>query len=315
MMDQVQLHNSVAALRQAMRDAWSTASDYDTYLCSSTGEPQVYENRLLRQVHDLFVRVAFLLEALQLPSLLAEFKAGFERFRHAEELDLATDEFGNPYPLALEYLAAYVSPLAAAISPPSESLDDLPRLERILEGTPKLIYDRGIIPSSEVDVRREIYSFLLHVFPDTVREIPIAQVSKTYKPDIGVRRLKAAVEYKFADSEEKAKRVIGGIYEDIYGYGGSSDWTTFYAVIYMTRPFLTRYQIEAEWQLTGVPHNWKPILVIGEGSKKSQHGKGGVQGGAPMKARPEHKTSAKTANTADRADGIRKRRGSRRSSA
>jgi hypothetical protein len=285
-----------------MREAWSTASEYEAHLCSSTGEPEVYEKRLLRQVHGLFVRVAFLLEALQLSSLLAEFKAGFERFREAEEVDLTLDEFGNPYPQALEYLAAYVSPLAAATSPQSESLDDLPRLERILEGTPKLIYDRNIIPSSEADVRREIYSFLLHVFPGTVREVPIAQVSKTYKPDIGVPSLKAAVEYKFADSEEEAKRVIGGIYEDIHGYGGSSDWTRFYAVIYMTSHFLTRYQVEAEWQMTGVPHNWKPIIVTGAGSKKRRYGKDEVLGRASRKLSSQHKIKTKAANTADQVD-------------
>jgi hypothetical protein len=48
-MEQLQLHNAVAALGQAMGDAWSTASEYDAHLCSSAGEPEVYESRLLQQ--------------------------------------------------------------------------------------------------------------------------------------------------------------------------------------------------------------------------------------------------------------------------
>lgn len=129
MREQLQLHNAVADLRQAMRDAWATASEYEAALCSRPSEPEVYENRLLQQVQGLYIHVAFLVEALQLPALLAEFKAGFERFRRAKRVELAVDELGNPYPLALEYLATYISPLAAATSNPSQSLDELPRLD------------------------------------------------------------------------------------------------------------------------------------------------------------------------------------------
>jgi len=45
------------------------------------------------------------------------------------------------------------------------------------------------------------------------------------------------------------------------------DWSTFYAVIYMTDQFLTRHQVEAEWRMTGVPHTWRPILVTGRGHR------------------------------------------------
>lgn len=141
-------------------------------------------------------------------------------------------------------------------------------LEQFLRGTPKILSDRKIEPNNESEVRNEVYKTLIHVFPDTVREIPIAKVSKTYKPDIGVKRLKSAIEYKFADSEIEAKTVIGGIFEDIKGYEGSEDWTTFYAVIYMTDYFMTQDQVEAEFKLSKVPHNWKPIVVFGKGKRK-----------------------------------------------
>lgn len=140
-------------------------------------------------------------------------------------------------------------------------------LEQILRGTPKMLTDRKIEPSNEAEVRIEVYNTLIHVFPDTVREIPISKVSKIYKPDIGVKRLKSAIEYKFVDSEHEAKTAIGGIFEDINGYEGSDDWTTFYAVIYMTDNFMTQDQIVADFKLSKVPHHWKPIIVFGKGNR------------------------------------------------
>ncbi|WP_437648391.1 hypothetical protein [Sorangium sp. So ce362] len=141
-------------------------------------------------------------------------------------------------------------------------------LERILEGTGKVLADRGVLPEKEQQVRDTIYSILLHVFPGTVREVPIAQVSKTYRPDIGIRNLKTAIEYKFAQSAADLRTQIGGVYEDIKGYAGSADWTEFIAVFYATEHWLTRHQIDAEWELVGVPHNWKPILVVAPAAPK-----------------------------------------------
>jgi hypothetical protein len=82
-----------------------------------------------------------------------------------------------------------------------------------------------------------------------------------------VRSLKAAVEYKFVTSEQEARSALGQIYEDIYGYAGSADWTRFCAVIYMTDAFLTQAQVDAEWQLTDVPHCWEDeeCALIGGG--------------------------------------------------
>jgi hypothetical protein len=82
------------------------------------------------------------------------------------------------------------------------ALTELDRLERMLEGTAKLIHDGKLLPEKEADIKNEMCRFLIHWFPHTVREVPIAQVSKVYRPEIGIRDLKAAIEYKFADSEE-----------------------------------------------------------------------------------------------------------------
>lgn len=76
------------------------------------------------------------------------------------------------------------------------------------------------------------------------------------------------MEYKFVDSAEEAKTVIGGVFEDIQGYAGSEDWKFFYAVIYMTDNYLTIDQVHAEFELSQVPHNWMPIVIFGKGKRK-----------------------------------------------
>ena len=94
-------------------------------------------------------------------------------------------------------------------------------------------------------------------------------MSKAYKPDIGIRSLKAAVEYKFVATEADARRVIGEVFEDVHGYGGSEDWKHFYAVFYVTDAFFTPAQVEAEFRMSKVDRSWKPLLVSGKGRRKS----------------------------------------------
>lgn len=143
-------------------------------------------------------------------------------------------------------------------------------LERVLSSTGKIILDREIIPSNESMVQKAVYDVLIHIFPDTIKEFSIPKVSKNYVPDIGIKSLKTAIEYKFIDNKNDVKKAIGGVYEDILGYEGTLDWNTFYAVFYMTKPFLTLEQIKAEFQDSKAPIHWKPILVIGDGERKTK---------------------------------------------
>jgi hypothetical protein len=59
--------------------------------------------------------------------------------------------------------------------------------------------------------------------------------------------------------ENLNKEFTRNIFEDIQGYAGSEDWKTFYAVIYQTDHFMTQAQIDEEFKLSKVDHNWKPI--------------------------------------------------------
>lgn len=263
----MELESIVTKIDETVREAWVTFGYYEQTLMSSKSDSEIYGERLASQILGLYIQVAFALEALQLSSLLLEFKTGFEQYRK-KLAAISMTYLGDPYPSALDYIEDFILPLRAAVGRRSDPIDGLQQLERILLGTPKIIRDQGIRPEKESDVRNAVYGLLLHPYPDTVRDVPIAKVSKTYKPDIGIRSLKAAVEYKFVATEADARRVIGEVFEDVNGYAGSDDWKHFYAVFYITAAFLTPAQVEAEFNLSNVDKSWKPLLVSGEGRRK-----------------------------------------------
>lgn len=227
------------------------------------------ETKLSFYIDRAILKLKFAFEYLHLKKLykelvseLSKYETPHDEFEHISYIGI----FTNPVvDIVQKYVDAICSQLAPEEKLKSKIEEDNSLLERILIGTPKLISDNKVEPGNEAEIRNLVYRLLIHVFPDTVREIPISKVSKTYKPDIGVRKLKAAVEYKFANSLEEIKKSIGGIFEDIQGYGGSEDWKMFYAVIYQTDHFLIQSQLEEEFRLSNVPHNWKPILVYGKG--------------------------------------------------
>ncbi|QXP55184.1 hypothetical protein H0I25_13995 [Cellulophaga sp. HaHa_2_95] len=227
--------------------------------------------RLVEILNGIKLKFEFAYEILNLVNmslkLESQLKKHLDKF---DQLDFIhfVDVFYSPAQwIFRQHLEAITSHIKIGTENDYEDTYSKRLLEQILRGTPKMIYDRALEPSKESEVQSEVYKTLIHVFPDTVREIPIAKISKTYKPDIGIKQLKSAIEYKFVDSAKEAKTSIGGIFEDIQGYEGSEDWTTFYAVIYMTDNYLTVDQVEAEFKLSKVPHNWKPIVVYGKGSR------------------------------------------------
>jgi hypothetical protein len=227
--------------------------------------------RLVDIIETIKLKIDFAHEFLALPKmaekLTSELVKRKSKFGELEFISYVDVFYSPVLQILTKHLNALTSHIKIETESEYENTNSLMLLEQILRGTPKMLSDRNIEPTNEALVRSEVYKNLIHVFPDTVREIPIAKVSKAYKPDIGIKRLKCAVEYKFVNSENEAKVAIGGIYEDINGYEGSEDWTTFYAVIYMTDNFMTQDQVEAEFRLSKVPHHWKPIVVFGKGQR------------------------------------------------
>ncbi len=242
-------------------------------------EKEFNEARLNDIFSSMLLKFSFAYEYLQLPGMKLQLDADLKK--HIGNLGVVEyehyiDIFYSPVDwIFTKHIKALTSHVKIDENE-FENTNSIVILERILRGTPKILFDNQIEPKNEAEVRQQVYNTLIHVFPDTVREIPIAKVSKTYKPDIGVKRLKCAVEYKFADTANEAKNVIGEIFEDIHAYAGSEDWKTFYAVIYMTDNFLTQDQVEADFKLSGVPHNWKPLVLYGKGSRPAKKKKNGA---------------------------------------
>jgi hypothetical protein len=100
-----------------------------------------------------------------------------------------------------------------------------------------------------------------------MREIPVGQLLKTYKPELGVRSLMAAAEYKFASSEAEVKKSLDEIYADMRGYYGHPEWRTFFAVIYTTDTLLHQKKLEEEFRGVKADVNWTPIIVVGKGGR------------------------------------------------
>ncbi|HKI01440.1 MAG TPA: hypothetical protein VKK31_05625 [Thermoanaerobaculia bacterium] len=254
-----------------LSDFYYYQEDSEAEALESNEELELLEEELELIVRRSRGRLLLIADILGASSFVREFEEEWKKYKDkptALELTKWTSvAYCPPFEYVSEALRAVASIMQGSDAQKYQHEQELSRLERVLAGTAKLLHDRRILPSSEAEVRREVYSILIHFYPDTVREVGVIQGLKTYKVDIGIRSLKAAIEYKFVDSEEEARKFIGGIYEDIHGYTGSADWETFFAVIYMTRPFLADAQVEAERRGTSVPENWRFVLVTGEGGR------------------------------------------------
>lgn len=103
--------------------------------------------------------------------------------------------------------------------------------------------------------------------PEYKKSIQIGGIIRDFKPDCGIRNLKAAIEFKYAAKEEEVARAIGGIFEDVSGYSGSRDWNRFYTVIYQTEPFESEDRVRTELTRAGAI-TWNLFPVTGSGSRR-----------------------------------------------
>lgn len=257
--DLVTARNSVAELESMIfRGIPYTDPDYSSE-----------EERLESLLDQMYLKLCFALEIAGANQALEELRRRWRKQLKLGLTHMRVNSSGDyAYSTGLDVLEKISQALFAAtgIGDIERAKHDL--LVQLLEQTAAIVEFQKIAPANEADVKRTIHSHLRFVFPDIGREIPISKPSKTYKPDFGVRSLKAAIEYKFADSEAEAKKTLGEVYEDIHGYSGSLDWTEFYFVMYQTGNYITKHVIEAEWKLSDPHKRWHPIVVVGTGTRK-----------------------------------------------
>jgi hypothetical protein len=173
---------------------------------------------------------------------------------------------------AYEQISTSISGLHAIAGDPmsSRDADDLEKLESFLRRTAELVKRRDIIPKGEGEIKKVMADYFEVFFLDDYEKNPqIGGTIKIFKPDGGVRKLRAAFEYKFADTKAEVSTSLGGIYEDVGGYTGSSDWTRFYSVVYQTKAFFSQEHFDREFARAKITM-WTPILVTGEGGRTNK---------------------------------------------
>jgi hypothetical protein len=109
-----------------------------------------------------------------------------------------------------------------------------------------------------------MHDYLAAFFTEFKQSVKIHGVIRDFKPDCGVRNLRAALEFKYAATKDEVSRAVGGVFEDISGYAGSSDWNRFYTVIYQTEAFESEDRVRSEMTRAGAL-TWKAFLVTGAG--------------------------------------------------
>lgn len=167
-----------------------------------------------------------------------------------------------------DYLSTIIDGLRASTGEElgAEATYDLAKLEVLLKKTPVLVRNRGVTPMREHDVQAVMHDYLGTFFTEFRKSVQIPGIIKDFNPDCGIRNLKAAIEFKYAASADEVSRAIGGVFEDISGYAGSSDWTRFYTVIYQTEAFDSEDRVRSELTRAGAL-TWKAFLVTGAGSR------------------------------------------------
>jgi hypothetical protein len=147
---------------------------------------------------------------------------------------------------------------------------ELAKFESMLRNTAVLLERRSIKPANEADVRGVMHDYLGAMFAEYSTRVQIPGIIRSFKPDGGVRNLKAAVEFKYAATKEEVANALSGVFEDVSGYSGSADWVRFYSVVYQTRPFEAEERFRAEFARAGA-FTWTPILVTGVGNRRKKH--------------------------------------------
>jgi hypothetical protein len=228
------------------------------------------DEALIFYIRELFRDISILAERLGLPQFARDVRLELKD-AVAAKVDLASMPLSPDGDLYSEWLGKarrYHGSLATLTK--AGNVDGLQIFQTILENTAVIIKDKSVPPKNESDVRNEILRVLQYSFRDVLKEVTAAKIFKNYKPDIGVASLMAAAEYKFVDSETALRKALDDIYTDMKGYSGHYDWRTFYAVIYMTEPFVHQKDVDEEFRFVNAEANWFPIVLNGAGERKAK---------------------------------------------
>jgi hypothetical protein len=216
--------------------------------------------RLRWYVERMLLDLRILAERLGLPQTRQEIFEFQKEQKDFADFDVDSEEMDVSVP-ALVRTRQYLQCIEALVNP--EQSSQLNVFRTILQHTAKVIDEASLLPSKEVEVRNRILQVVSYSFVDATKEVAMPQTVKTYRGDIGVPSIKAVAEYKFAKTANEMKSCLDGIYADMKGYSGHSQWKSFFAVFYMKGPFFTQDHIEKEFAKVGAASSWTPIVING----------------------------------------------------
>lgn len=271
-MNQAIIRASLSDLEKELEKARGAKDQIEQEARRSSVEGGGYENAeetLAYYINQLCERILIVLEAADLPSTRTRLMEKWSGL--APERTIYHDEYDYAENKAYEYLSLVIDSLRSAASNERSTghAHELSQLETILRKTPALLRRRNITPTGELDVQREMHDYLSAYFTEYRHPIRITGIIRDFEPDAGIRNLKTAIEFKYAASESELSKALGGVFEDVSGYAGSLDWTTFYTLIYQTEPFESEDRFQSEMTRAGII-TWKTILVTGGGSRRKK---------------------------------------------
>jgi len=232
-------------------------------------EPGAVLPHLLNRVYDMLLVV---LECAGLPETRARLIEKWLEFESAGGIGEVKPQPQYDYVESkpLTHLETLIAGLRSSVGVPMDSSDtsELLRLDTLLRKTAVLVHKRGITPQGELDVQNVKHDYLEACFPHYRHPIEIAGIIRNFKPDGGVRNLKAAIEFKFATTRAEVAGALSGIFEDVSGYSGSLDWTRFFSVVYQTGPYESEDRFRAEMARVAGGLSWTPIVVTGGGARR-----------------------------------------------
>jgi hypothetical protein len=224
----------------------------------------------LSRVYEM---LAIVLEAAGMPETRKRFLQKWRDFEKTGGLKKTEFDYDHDYMRSepLTYVESVLSGLRTAIGEGLNSIEgyELGRLEIMLKNTAVLLRQREMIPHREMDVQKVMHDYLKAAFTEYRHPVNISGIIKNFQPDGGVRNLKAAIEFKYAETKDEVSKALSGIFEDISGYSGSNDWTQFYTVVYQTEAFESEDRFRSEMSRAGAT-TWTPILVTGGKGREKQ---------------------------------------------
>lgn len=179
-----------------------------------------------------------LLELLGLNESRIEFEKRLAAFEVADYIKVGYfDEYLGANNVVVEAVSRCLDRIAPLLEIPEDVKTERRLLIRMLRQSAHYLHAIKCVPTKEKDVQDALQPALQLAFPDVIYEPHISKQTKTYHPDFGIDSVATAVEVKFANDKQKAKSVIGQLYEDMMGYADSK-FTLFIGLVYLTDAYL-----------------------------------------------------------------------------